>query len=509
MTERVATPKAAHVDVLIVGAGVSGIGMACHLTRKCPDKSYLVLERRRAVGGTWDLFRYPGIRSDSDMFTFGYNFRPWTATKVLADGPSIRTYLTETAREYAVEEHIRFGHRVVRADWSSAQARWRVEAVFEETGESVTVTAAFLVGCTGYYDYDSGYRPTFPGEERFTGPVVHPQHWPADLDYAGKRVVVIGSGATAVTLVPALAVETAHVTMLQRSPSYIISLPADDKISETLRKLLPERAVYTLARLRNVALQRGLYAVARRRPALVRKLVLAGVRRALGPDADLRHFTPRYDPWDQRLCVIPNGDLFQAIREGRASIVTDEIDSFTESGIALRSGEHLAADIIVAATGLQIQMLGGGQLSIDGEPYPLNRMLTYKSVMLEGVPNAAMIFGYTNASWTLKADIAAEFACRLIKHLDVHGYGSVVAHAPDDVRTGDSVLSSLAAGYVRRGNDVLPRQGTKAPWTVLNNYLTDAPMLRYRRIDDGILRFSSRPTPAAAGTVGTRAASGT
>jgi cation diffusion facilitator CzcD-associated flavoprotein CzcO len=257
-----------------------------------------------------------------------------------------------------------------------------------------------------------------------------------------------------------------------------------------------------------VVLQRGLYAVARRRPALVRKLVLAGVRRALGPDADLRHFAPRYDPWDQRLCVIPNGDLFQAIREGRASIVTDEIDSFTESGIALRSGEHLAADIIVAATGLRIQMLGGGQLSIDGEPYPLNRMLTYKSVMLEGVPNAAMIFGYTNASWTLKADIAAEFACRLIKHLDDHGYGSVVAHAPDDVRTGDSVLSSLAAGYVRRGNDVLPRQGTKAPWTVLNNYLTDAPMLRYQRIDDGNLQFSPRPTPAPAGTVGTRPAAG-
>ncbi len=354
MSEQVDALGTQHVDVLIVGAGVSGIGTACHLTRKCPEKSYLVLERRAAIGGTWDLFRYPGVRSDSDMFTFGYNFRPWTATKVLADGPSIRAYVTDTAREYGVLQHIRFGHRVVRADWSSAEARWRVEAVREDTGQTETVTADFLVGCTGYYDYDSGYRPRFTGEERFTGPVVHPQHWPADLDYAGKRVVVIGSGATAVTLVPALAPDTEHVTMLQRSPSYILSLPADDKISETLRKVLPERIVYTLARLRNVALQRGLYAVARRRPALVRKVVLAGVRRALGPDADLRHFTPRYDPWDQRLCVIPNGDLFQAIREGRASIVTDEVDTFTETGIALRSGEHLPADIIVTATGLQI-----------------------------------------------------------------------------------------------------------------------------------------------------------
>jgi cation diffusion facilitator CzcD-associated flavoprotein CzcO len=484
---------AEHVDVLIVGAGISGIGAACHLARECPDKSYAILERRQRLGGTWDLFRYPGIRSDSDMFTFGYNFRPWNETKVLADGPSIRRYVEDTADEYGVKEHIRYGVSVVKANWSSADVRWTVTARDETTGRQVRYTADFVIACTGYYDYDQGYRPAFPGEERFRGPIVHPQHWPDDLDYAGKRVVVIGSGATAVTLVPAMAGDAAQVTMLQRSPTYILSLPAEDKISQQLRRVLPDSVVFAMARRRNIALQRGLYGLSRSKPGLVRSIILKAAERQLHGRASLEHFTPRYNPWDQRLCVVPNGDLFRAVRRGQAEIVTDTIDTFTETGIRLTSGRELEADIVVAATGLTLQMLGGAALEVDGEPVPVHDRLTYKSVMLEGVPNAVLVFGYTNASWTLKADLAAEWTCRLLNHMSAHGYTEAVARGTDADRGTGTVLDTLEAGYVRRGAGRLPRQGARSPWLVRNDYLRDVPVLRYGPIDDGVLQFADRP----------------
>ncbi len=488
-----------HVDVLIVGAGVSGIGAACHLTRDCPDLSYAILERRERVGGTWDLFRYPGIRSDSDMYTFGYAFRPWQDTRILADGPAIREYVAETAEEYGVADHIEFGRKVVTARWSSQQGRWSVESVDEATGTTHTTTATFLLACTGYYDYDKGFRPDFPGEERFGGRLIHPQHWPEDLDYAGKRVVIIGSGATAITLVPTLAGDAGHVTMLQRSPSYIVSLPAEDKISGGLGRLLPSAVVYKMARARNIALQRALYTLAKAQPKVVRSIVLKGAQRQLKGTSDLANFSPEYEPWDQRLCVVPNGDLFKAIRRGDADVVTGRIRTFTETGIELESGEHLDADIVVTATGLAVQMLGGAAVEVDGVPVTLRDKVTYKGVLLEDVPNAGIVFGYVNASWTLKADIAATYVCRLLNHMRKNRYTQVVAHAGDGDRAENSVLSSLSSGYVRRGDPHLPRQGTNGPWKVHNDYLRDVPVLRYGALEDGVLEFSRTEAPAQRG----------
>jgi cation diffusion facilitator CzcD-associated flavoprotein CzcO len=482
-----------HLDVLIIGAGVSGIGAACHLMRECPNKTFAILERRHEIGGTWDLFRYPGIRSDSDMYTFGFDFKPWIDTKVLADGTSIREYVRETAAEHGVTSRIRYGLRVVGASWSTERGHWTVTAVEEATGVITEFTANFLIACTGYYDYDGGHRPTFPGEDQFAGELVHPQHWPDELDYAGKKVVVIGSGATAVTLVPAMAADAEHVTMLQRSPTYIVALPAQDKISAVLQRFLPPSAVYQLGRLRNIALQRAFYSLARTFPRFVRDLVLKGADRALGGGTELRHFTPKYDPWDQRLCVVPDGDLFQAIRDGKVSIVTDEVDTFTKTGVKLRSGVELDADVIITATGLTLQMLGGATLEIDGKPVPVNQLLTYKAVLLEELPNAALVFGYINASWTLKADLAARYVCRLLNHMDANGYTRVVAKAAPADRARDSILNALNSGYVRRGNDKLPRQGTRGPWKVTNNYLRDAAVLRFGAIDDGHLHFSDQP----------------
>ncbi|WP_375492546.1 flavin-containing monooxygenase [uncultured Jatrophihabitans sp.] len=482
-----------HFDVLIIGAGISGIGAACHLTRECPDKSFAILERRQAIGGTWDLFRYPGIRSDSDMYTFGFAFRPWRDTRTLADGASIREYVRDTAAEHGVDDHIRFGVKVERASWSTAAGRWTVETVDEAAGESHTYTADFLLGATGYYNYDAGYRPEFPGQERFGGQVVHPQHWPEDLDYAGKRIVIIGSGATAVTLVPAMADSAAHITMLQRSPTYIVSLPAVDAIAEQLGKRLPDALAYKLARAKNVAVQRASYALARRKPDLMRRFVLRGAEKQLAGASDIANFTPTYNPWDQRLCVVPNGDLFRTIREGGADVVTDAISTFDETGIQLESGTHLDADIIITATGLDVQMVGGAQLIIDGEPLQLKFKVTYKAVLVEDVPNAAIIFGYTNASWTLKADLAAVYFCRLLKHMDAHGHTQFVVHATDADRADESALSALKAGYVQRGNDRLPRQGTHGPWKVTNDYLRDIPTMRRAAIDDGVLQFTDAP----------------
>jgi cation diffusion facilitator CzcD-associated flavoprotein CzcO len=491
-----------QLDVLIVGAGISGIGAACHLTRECPDKSFLVLERRQAIGGTWDLFRYPGIRSDSDMYSFAYNFRPWHDTNILAEGPKIKKYVEETAAEYGVTDKIRFGRKVVRARWSSDEDLWTVEASDEATGATERYRAQFIVAATGYYDYDNPYRPTFPGEEDFAGPIVHPQLWPEDLDYAGKNVVVIGSGATAITLVPAMAGTAKHVTMLQRTPTYVVALPGVDPIAKGMyRAKLPASLVYKAGRARNIAIQRAFYQLTRMRPEVARHLVLGWMRSQTRGKVDMKHFTPPYNPWDQRICVAPGGDLFRELRSGRASIVTDTIERFTPHGIRLTSGEEIPADIIVTATGLQVRLIGDVDVQIDGQTVQSRDRVLYKGVMVEGVPNALIVIGYTNASWTLKADLAAEWFCRLIKHMDAHGHTKAVAYAEPGDHATDSIMgSALQSGYIKRADALIPRQGTRRPWKILNDYVRDAPALRRGRIDDGVLRFSRATRRALART---------
>lgn len=478
-----------HFDVLIIGAGVSGIGMACHLQRECPGKSFAILERRQSLGGTWDLFRYPGIRSDSDMFTFGYNFRPWTGGKVLADGASIKRYVSETAQENNIEQHIQYGLAVKTADWSSAEKCWKLTAANEKTGKAEHFTASFLIGCTGYYNYDQGYKPDFPDEGDFKGRVVHPQHWPEDLDYTGKKIVVIGSGATAITLVPTMAEKAGHVTMLQRSPTYLMPLPSIDKVTLGIQKVLPAKAAYRLTRARNIAVSRFLFQRSRKNPKLMRRLFLGIIKRQVGDQVDMRHFTPDYDPWDQRLCVVKDGDLFHALKAGRASMATDHIECFTETGIRLKSGEHLDADIIIPATGLDIQMLGGIKPKVDGREVVLNSKVIYKNVLVEGIPNAGMIFGYTNISWTLKADIASEYLCRLINHMDQRGMRVVVARDHENSLGEDTVMGGLDSGYVKRAADRLPRQGTQGPWKASQDYLADMKVLRFDPIEDGYIEF--------------------
>jgi monooxygenase len=483
-----------HVDVLIVGAGLSGIGAAYHLQAEFPGKSYAILESRDAIGGTWDLFRYPGIRSDSDMHTLGYRFRPWTAAEAIADGPSILEYVRDTAREHGIDEHVRFHHRVVRADWSTPDARWTVEAERTDTGETVQMTCGFLYVCGGYYRYDKPYLPEFPGLERFAGRFTHAQQWSDDIDYAGKRVVVIGSGATAVTLVPAMARDAAHVTMLQRSPTYIVSLPQEDPIANALRRVLPDRIAYPITRWKNVLLQALTYHASRRRPALVSRLLRQGVARQLpaGYDVDT-HFKPRYDPWDQRLCLVPDGDLFKAISSGSASVVTDTIETFTETGIKLASGAELEADVVVAATGLNLVALGGLQLGVDGREVDIPSTMAYKAMMLGGVPNMAFTVGYTNASWTLKADLTAEYVCRVLAYMDEHGHRQCVPEQRDPSITEQPFLD-FNAGYVLRALDQFPKQGSRAPWQLRQNYVLDIRTLRFGAIDDGTMVFSS---PAA------------
>jgi len=480
-----------HFDVLIVGAGLSGIGAAHHLQERSPTKSYAILEARDAIGGTWDLFRYPGIRSDSDMHTLGYRFRPWTEAKSIADGPSILRYVRQTASEAGIDAKIRFNHRVVAAEWSSEEARWTVEAERTDDAGPVTVTCDFLFVCSGYFRYDEGYTPEFPGADRFSGQVVHPQHWPEDLDYQGKRVVVIGSGATAMTLVPALAQEgTAQVTMLQRSPTYVISLPGEDGIANRLRRLLPDRVAYAIVRWKNVALQGFSFRLSRRRPELVKKMLRRGVVKRLPPGYDVdKHFAPRYNPWDQRLCLVPDADLFEAISSGTAEVVTDGVAGFTESGIELESGDELEADIIITATGLNLLFLGGMTVSIDGEELDIGHALTYKGMMLGGVPNFAFTIGYTNASWTLKADLAAEYVCRLINHMDAGGFQRCAPELSDPSVTEEPLLD-FTSGYVLRSLDRLPKQGSKEPWKLRQNYPLDLRNLRHGPIEDGAMRFS-------------------
>ncbi|HST54161.1 MAG TPA: NAD(P)/FAD-dependent oxidoreductase [Pyrinomonadaceae bacterium] len=477
---------AEHFDVVVVGAGLSGVGAACRLRQKCPRKHFAILERRDAMGGTWDLFRYPGVRSDSDMYTLGYGFRPWRDAKAIADGPAILNYIRETAAEYGVDQKIRYGHRVRRASWSSADALWTVEAETETC--IVQFTCNFLYLCTGYYDYESGYTPEWPGVERFGGRIVHPQKWPEDLDYAGKRVVVIGSGATAVTLVPALAGRAAHVTMLQRSPTYVVSMPSEDKVANRLRAHLPARAAYALTRWKNVLVGMFFYGLSRTRPLIMKRMIAKGIRRQLGEDYDLKHFTPQYNPWDQRLCLVPDSDLFRAIRGGRASVVTDHIESFTETGLLLRSGERLDADLIVTATGLVLKLMSGMQLVVDGVPLEIAKKIIFKGMMYSDVPNLAFAIGYTNASWTLKCDLTAEYVCRLLNHMDASGYDWCAPRRNDPSLTEEPIVN-FTSGYVRRALDTLPRQGSRRPWRLYQNYALDLLTLRHSAIEDGTLEF--------------------
>ncbi|WP_425055712.1 flavin-containing monooxygenase [Pseudomonas abyssi] len=489
-----------HLDVLIIGAGLSGIGTAVHLSQNCPDKRIAILERRQQVGGTWDLFRYPGIRSDSDMFSFGFAFRPWNDLQTLADGESIRRYISDTAREYGVEQKIRFGIETEQVQWCSEQQQWVVSARDLATGQTRHYSCDFLISCTGYYDHKAGYLPEFPGVERYQGQCIHPQHWPQDLDYSGKKVVVIGSGATAVTLVPAMAPQVGHITMLQRSPSYIMTVPAHDRITEMLCKVLPNDWVFGLARKRNIAIQRWIFKAAKRWPEGTRRFLLKKVAEQLDDPSQMTHFTPSYMPWDQRLCAVPDGDLFKAINSGKASVVTDEIDCFTESGIRLKSGAQLDADIIITATGLTLQVLGGTRMLIDGRPFDINQRMTYKGVMLQDVPNMAWIFGYTNAPWTLKSDIAAQWVCRLLNHMRAAGVQVATPRDHDNnLVVAESMMGALQSGYVQRGNTILPRQGRSAPWRLLNAYERDREMLLEEPVEDTMLELTERTRAAKPG----------
>ncbi|MGN6375167.1 MAG: flavin-containing monooxygenase [Sphingomonas sp.] len=478
-----------HVDVIVVGAGLSGIGAGYHLQTECPDRSYLILEGREAIGGTWDLFRYPGIRSDSDMHTLGFAFHPWQAAKAIADGPSILAYVRETAARYGVDRHIRFRHRVTAAAWSTEKAVWTVTATGPDNAE-VQFSCNFLFMCSGYYDYARGHTPDFAGSKDFGGRIVHPQFWPDDLDYADKRVVVIGSGATAVTLVPAMADNARHVTMLQRSPTYIVARPAEDRLVRWLQGRLPPRLAYALVRWRNILLGIWFYRLTRRKPAKVKAHLLSMVRDELGPDYDIEtHFTPRYNPWDQRLCLVPDGDLFAAIREGGASIVTGEIERFVPEGIKLRSGEVLPADIIVTATGLEIQLLSGVTFSSDGAPVDFAKTLTYRGMMFSDVPNLAYAFGYTNASWTLKADLTAHYVCRLLNTMRRRKLRQATPRI-DDATVEPLPFIDFSSGYVQRALAKLPQQGSRKPWRLNQNYALDLVALRFGSIDKG-MEFSN------------------
>lgn len=484
-------------DVIIIGAGVSGIGMASRLKMNFPNKKVTILERRKRIGGTWDLFRYPGIRSDSDMYTFGFNFKPWSSFTTLADGGAIRNYLDETASDFDLKNSIHYNLKTESADWSSADQCWTISTTNEATGKSVTYRTRFLVAATGYYNYDKGYRPEFANESDFKGQIIHPQHWPENLDYAGKKVVVIGSGATAITLVPKMAKDAQLVTMLQRSPTYIANIPAVDKISKTLSKVLPDSINYKIARRRNVTIWRNMYKLSKRFPGPVGRFLVSQARKQTGDAFKSENFTPHYGPWDQRLCAAPDGDFFAAVKSGKAEVVTDTIAKFTEKGILLNSGKELEADIIVTATGLNLQLLGGMQVKMDGDIIDMPQRMMYRGSLIEGVPNFSWVVGYVNLSWTMKADLTSEYVCRLLKHMDKTN--AVVATAPlsPQLRSNDSILGSLTAGYIQRSGSMVPRQGLEQPWMVTHNYEIDRKLLLREAIDDGIVQFEA-PRPATA-----------
>jgi len=488
--QRLGAADVQEFDVVIVGAGISGIGSAYHLMDQCPDKSYAILEGRHALGGTWDLFRYPGIRSDSDMHTLGFNFKPWREAKSIADGPAIRKYLHETANENDIVPHIRFNHMVQSADWSSERAQWTVTAVCE--GEPCTYTCNFLMMCSGYYNYAQGYTPEFEGLDDYQGTLVHPQHWPEDLDYAGKKIVVIGSGATAMTLVPAMADQAASVTMLQRSPTYVVSRPDHDWIANALRRVLPEKWAYAITRFKNTKMQDVIYKRTRTQPEKVKRQLIGLVKQALGPDYDVaKHFTPRYNPWDQRLCLIPNADLFDSINSGKTTVVTEQIDRIVPNGVQLQNGDVLQADILITATGLNLLLLGGAQFSMDGEPIHFPDHVTYKGMMYSDIPNLIQTFGYVNASWTLRADLTAEYACRVINHMGEVGVRQVTPRLREEDANMElgPWIDDFSAGYMRRVMHLFPKQGKKDPWRNTQDFMLDKKLIRNAPIEDGALLF--------------------
>ncbi len=483
------------VDVLIIGAGLAGVGGACQLRRHCPDHSFIILESRAVSGGTWDLFRYPGIRSDSDMYTYSYSFKPWKDKSTIADGHKILSYIREAAAEYDVERHIRYRHKVVSADWSSADNCWLVSAERSNdnanggTVELVTIRCKFVFNCTGYYDYEQGYTPEFAGTENFRGPLFHAQHWPEDLEYKDKRVVVVGSGATAVTLVPTMSEDTASLVMLQRTPTYIATVPAEDMMARKLRKWLPDSCAIRLTRWKKVLFQIYVYKLSRRKPQELRELLLGEVRKALGPEYDVdTHFTPPYNPWDQRLCAVPDGDMFDAIRKGRAEVVTDHIAQFNEGGIQLKSGKQLDADIVILATGLNLKFAGGIRYSIDGKVRDLTDQFIYRGMMFSGMPNLAFTVGYTNSSWTLKTDLTGRYVCRLLKKMTRGGYSSVTPQIKGEL--GEVPMLDFDAGYVLRARDMMPKNGDRLPWKNYQNYIRDFISLRLGSLNDKELEFS-------------------
>ena len=485
-----------HVDVVVVGAGLSGIGAGYHLQTMSPDRSYVILEGRDNLGGTWDLFKYPGIRSDSDMHTLGFSFKPWTEAKSIADGPSILKYLQETVVQFGIDKHIRYGHLVTKAEWSSDDAKWTVTSTNKHSGATSSISCSFLFMCSGYYSYKKGHTPEFMGRERFKGKIIHPQEWPLDLDYTGKRVVVIGSGATAVTIVPSMAQKAAHVTMLQRSPTYMVSRPDHDVLANRLRKVLPEKIAYNLTRFKNTWRQQLVYNKTRTDPDKVKQLLLGGVKMELGPDYDIsKHFTPRYNPWDQRLCLVPNGDFFKAMREGKASVVTDHIATFTETGIQLTSGEHLEADIIVTATGLELVTLGEMDFFVDGNQVDFAKTWTYKGFAYSDIPNMASTFGYINASWTLRSDLTAEYVCRLLNYMRKKGFAQCTPKLRDQDKNMKQRpwIDGFSSGYMQRVMHLMPRQGDHEPWINPQNYRRDKKMFKHSPLDDGVMQFSKQP----------------
>ena len=484
-----------HVDVVVVGAGLSGIGAGYHLQTISPDRSYVILEGRDSLGGTWDLFKYPGIRSDSDMHTLGFSFKPWTEAKSIADGPSILQYLKQTVAQFGIDKHIRYGQLVTKAQWSTDDAQWTVTSTNKATGSSNTITCSFLFMCSGYYSYKKGHTPEFAGRERFKGRVVHPQEWPTDLDYAGKRVVVIGSGATAVTIVPSMADKAAHVTMLQRSPTYMVSRPDHDVLANRLRKVLPPKMAYNLTRFKNTWRQQLVYNKTRTDPNKVKQLLLGGIQLELGTEYDIaKHFTPTYNPWDQRLCLVPNGDFFKSMREGKASVVTDHITSFTETGIQLASGEHLDADIIITATGLELVTLGEMDFFVDGNQVDFAKTWTYKGFAYSDIPNLASTFGYINASWTLRSDLTAEYVCRLLNHMRKKGVAQCTPRLREQDRSMKERpwIDGFSSGYMQRMMHRMPRQGDHEPWINPQNYRRDKKMFKHSPIDDGVMQFSKQ-----------------
>ena len=482
---------AQHINTLIIGAGISGIGTAVHLQNDAPQRDFLIFERRECIGGTWSLFQYPGIRSDSYMSTFGFEFKPWRKASILADGASICEYLQETIDENRLNQKIKFKHAIESANWNSEAQLWELNV--DNNGKTEQWTANFVVSCTGYYNYTNGFQPDFPQADRFKGQFIHPQHWPENLDFVGKKVLIIGSGATAITLVPAMAKQGAIVTMLQRSPTYIATVPSVDMVYKTMQKFMSEDRAYQLTRKRNIAVQRGIYAFAKAQPKILRKLLLAGVKQQLKGKVDMKHFTPTYNPWDQRLCVVPDGDLFKVLRERQAFIETDHIDHFEDNGVVLKSGKKIEADIVVSATGLEIQLLGGIDATKDGVKINTREAMMYKGAMFSDIPNFALIIGYTNASWTLKVDVVADYLARLLTHMDQNQLATVIAQGDSSAKSNDSLMgSSLTSGYIKRADQIMPRQGTKSPWKNEANYYADRDALKNARFDDGILSFAKK-----------------